>query len=527
MDGSVQHADAMIVDGGRFACVGSETDVRDWASGKGAFDVLDLDGRLVIPGFNDSHMHFVHFARSAFSVSLFGTRSLRELKERMKAGLAKRTADPKTWLEGEGWNQDFFEDGRRFPNCRDLDEISRDVPILVMRTCFHAGVLNSAGMRLAGITRESVGSFGGLAETFPDGEPNGVIKEKFLEDLKSGLSQLNHDILKEIIIPAQDRLLAQGITSVQSDDFGYVENSDYRMLFGVFRELEDEGRLRIRVAEQCLLQEVSLLDKFFGEGFRAGWGTDFFRVACVKLLSDGGIGASTAALRNPYAGDPSNRGIMMFTQDELDELVSMSHRRRTPVAIHAIGDRAMEMSLRAIAKANTEEPALRHGLVHCQITDAGILDRMGEIGVHAFVQPKFIDYEMDIVEDRVGPELAETSYAWKSMIDRGVRVSFSTDCPVEPIDTMPNIYSAVTRKKIGGERVYLPRERVSVLEAVRAYTAEGAYATYEENLKGSITAGKLADFIVLDKNLFEIENDEILKTRVLATYVGGELAYSL
>jgi predicted amidohydrolase YtcJ len=517
----------MIVDGGNFAYVGSEADARDWASEKGPIDVLDLDGRLVIPGFNDSHMHFVHFARSAFCVSLFGVRSLRELKERMKTGLSKRAADEKTWLEGEGWNQDFFEDERRFPNCRDLDEISEDVPILIMRTCFHAGVLNSAGMRLVRVTKESVSSFGGLAGTFPDGEPNGVITEKLLDDLKSSLSRLNHDILKEIIVSAQDRLLAHGVTSVQSDDFGYVENSDYGMLFGVFRELEEEGRLRIRFAEQCLLQEVSLLDKFFGEGFHAGWGTDFFRIACIKLLSDGSIGASTAALRNPYAGDPSNRGIMMFTQDELDELVLASHRRRTPVAIHSIGDRAMEMSLLAIERANSEGPSLRHGLVHCQITDRGILDRMGKVGVHAFVQPIFIDYEMDIIESRVGPELAKTSYSWKSMTDRGVRVSFSTDCPVEPIDTMPNIYSAVTRKKIGGERVYLPRERVSVGEAVRAYTAEGAYATYEEDVKGSITTGKLADFIVLDKNLFEIEDNEILKTRVLATYVGGELAYSL
>jgi predicted amidohydrolase YtcJ len=529
MDGGLPFAEAFVVEGDKFAYVGSEGGAREYASGKGAFESeTDLGGRLTLPGFNDSHLHFVHYARSMSAVNLTGTKSVGEIKERMRAGLAGRKAGEPGWLVGEGWNQDFFDGEKRFPNRFDLDEVSSDTPIAIMRACFHIGVLNSAAMKIIGVSKEKAPSFEGLVGLTQEGEPDGVIKEKLLDALTPYTSFLDRDVMKRLIMKAQDKALEQGLTSLQSDDFGCAADGEYKTLFDTFNELEKEGKLRVRIAEQCRLQSASELEKFFAEGYRAGWGTDFFRISCVKILTDGSLGGSTAAVRQPYVGSQSNRGLMLFTQEELDELVLISQRNGAPVAIHAIGDRALEVALNSIERANAEgTPRLRHGIVHCQITDEGLLDRLAGAGVLAFVQPIFIDSDMKIVADRVGRDLAETSYAWKSMIDRGVRVSFGTDCPVEAFDTMPNIYSAVARKNITGDRsVYLPREKTTMQEAIYSYTVEGAYATGEERKKGAISAGKLADFIVLSKNLFEIDDEEILSVKVMETYVDGKLAYS-
>ncbi|SHJ18273.1 amidohydrolase [Lutispora thermophila] len=531
MDENLPHADAMVVDDNKFIFVGTKSEAYEFLSKSGAeYKEIDLGGKLVLPGFNDSHMHFIHFAKSFKSVSLSGAKSIKEIKERIKKSLENRKPGDTSWLEGEGWNQDYFEDEKRFPNKFDLDEISSDVPMLMMRTCFHIGVLNSAALKALGINKETASKYGDLVGLLPDGEPDGIIKESLLDNTKAKISTLNLETLKEIIVTAQDKAFAQGLTSVQSDDIGYVPNYDYDLLFRAFSELESEGKLHIRLGEQCLLEETSLVKKFFEKGYRHGWGTDKCRVNCIKLLADGSLGARTAALRQPYADDGNTTGLRMFTQEELDELVLLSHKNDCPVAIHAIGDGAIEMALDAIEKAQKAYPSHnpRHGIVHCQITDEALINRFKELNVLAFVQPIFIDYDMNIVYDRVGKKLAETSYVWKTMADKGIHVSFGTDCPVESLNTMPNIYSAVTRKNVTGDqkKVYLSNEAMSMEEAIHAYTVEGAYASGEEDIKGSITNGKLADFIVLDRDLFDLSCDEdILETKVVETYVDGKLVY--
>lgn len=529
MEDTLQGAEAMIVEGKRFQYVGTL---------EGALKVLkdeeykevDLGGKLVIPGFNDSHMHFLHYAKGLRSVNLVGTKSIDEIKERMAERISHREPGDLSWIEGEGWNHDYFEGEKRFPNKFDLDEISKVVPMLVMRACFHIGALNSVGLKFMGINKETAPQFGDLVEVLPNGEPNGVIKERLLDDVKAKISTLNPEIIKEIIITAQEKAWEQGITSVQSDDVGYTPNYDYDLLFKCLRELEEDGKLKIRISEQCLLTDKTIVEKFFEKGYHYGWGTDKARVSCVKILSDGSLGARTAALRSPYKDDSSTKGIEMFTQDSLNELVLTSHKNNCPVAIHAIGDRAVEMSLDAIENGQRVYPRknLRDGIVHCQITDEGLLNRIRDLKVLTLVQPIFIDYDMNIVESRVGAEITETSYAWKTMIDKEIHTSFGTDCPVESFNTMQNLYTAVTRKNLTGKekKIFLPKEKMSMEEALKAYTIEGAYASGEEQIKGSITAGKLADFIVLDKDLFNLNNEEeILETKVIATYFEGELVY--
>ena len=525
-------ATAFIVDQNKFVYVGDKDGALEFIKEKAdEIKEVDLKGRLVLPGFNDSHMHFLHYAKNQRNVNLVGAKSIMELRLRIVEGIKSRDVGNCSWLIGEGWNHDYFTDEKRFPTKFDLDDITDDIPLLIMRACFHVGVLNSAGLKELGLNRETAVKYGDLIELLPSGEPNGVIKESLLDNVKTKISPISMETLKNILIDAQKKASAQGLTSVQSDDFGYIQDNDYNMLFQAFKELKISDNLNIRIGEQCLFDDRFKAEKFFDKGYGYGFGTDKYRVNCVKILSDGSLGARTAAMRNPYADDPGTKGIGMFSQDELNKLVLTSHSHGCPVAIHAIGDKALEMSLDAIEYSKKARPdlELRHGIVHCQITDDALLERIKNLNVITFVQPIFIDYDMNIVYDRVGDELADSSYAWKTMIDKKIHVSFGTDCPVESFNTMPNIYSAVTRKNITGEekKIYLPKEKMNMYEAIRAYTYEGAYASGEEDIKGTISPGKLADFIILDRDLFNLSsNEEILDTHVLETYVDGKKVYS-
>ena len=526
----VSVADAFVVDENKFVYVGTEAAAREYLKNQ-RFNEVDLRGQFVIPGFNDSHMHFLHFAKSLKSVNLVGVKSIEEIKERIKINIENKETKDKSWIEGEGWNQDYFIDEKRFPNKFDLDSITGDIPTIVMRACFHVAVLNSAALRITGLNKETAKQYGDLIETLPDGEPNGVIKEGLLSIVKNSIYDQDLETIKNIMDEAQYYALAQGLTSMQTDDIGYTTERDYNLLFQALSELDHEGRLKVRIGEQCSISNPALLKTFFENGFNHGWGNEKHRIVCTKLFTDGSLGARTAALRNPYNDNPSTKGIEIMTQDDINELVLLSHKNNCQVAIHAIGDRAIEMSLDAIENAQNEYPShnLRHGIVHCQITDEELLNRIKELNVITYIQPIFIDYDMNIVYDRVGNNLAETSYAWKTMIDKGIHTSFGTDCPVEKFDTMPNIYTAVARKGMGDNKmVYLPNEKLSMEEALKAYTIEGAYASCEENIKGSITVGKLADFILLNKDLYNLQNDEeILSTQIIETYIDGESVYKI
>lgn len=533
VDTSCPKADAFIVKDGRFAFVGNIEDARDYLNTHGLSDEeIDLEGRLVLPAFNDSHMHYMHYAKSMRSVNLGGTRSIGEIKERIAEAVTKRIDGDHSWMEGEGWNQDYFIDEKRFPNKFDLDDITGDIPVLIMRTCFHIGVLNSAGLKALNLNRDTAYKYGSLIDLLPDGEPSGIIKENLLDTVKAHISTLTPELIKTLIENAQEHAFAQGLTSVQTDDVGYMPDSDYDMFFSVLHELQEEGKLKLNIGEQCLLQKKEVIQEFFDKGYRCGNIGKRYSINCVKLLSDGSLGARTAAMRKPYNDMTNTSGLLSFTQEELNELVLTAHKNGSPVAIHAIGDYAIEMALNAIENAVKVYPGhhFRDGIVHCQITDNGLLDRFRDLDVLAFVQPIFIDYDMNIVEDRVGAGLAGTSYAWRSMLDRGIHMSFGTDCPVEKFDTMPNIYSAVARRNITtvntGKRIYLPDQALSMEEAIRAYTLESAYAAGQENERGSISAKKVTDFIVLDRDLFHLDNvEEILNTHVIRTYVDGELVY--
>lgn len=530
MDASRPLAEAAVVDQGHFAYVGSSSDAADFAArfAHGPCEMVDLEGRFLLPGFNDSHLHFIHYVKTKLSVDLFGTTSLADLQQRLRRGLERFDPSSGRWLLGEGWNQEQFTDVRRFPTCHDLDQVSTQVPILILRSCFHVGAMNSKAMALLGIDRTTVERYGVFAERDADGAPNGVVKENVLDDIKASLPSVGLEELLEQTVAAQQDLFALGLTSIQSDDFKYApEEKPYEMIAGL-RRLAENGQFKLRMAEQALLTEPDTLEEFFARGGHQFGGSNRFRISTAKILADGSLGARTAFLQAPYADQPDQTGLPIYAdQAELDHLVLAAHRRNMPVAVHAIGDGGAEIVLQAVARARAEIPWLhpRHGLVHCQIMTPDQLERMKQLDMTAFVQPVFINGDMHIAPARLGPDRLKHSYSWGDMAKLEIPMAFGTDCPVEHLQPLEGIYCAVTRRDFQGAGPFLPEQALTPWQALYGYTAGSAYASGEEHIKGQIRPGYLADFVIMDRDLLHCPPEELLSAQVLRTYVDGQCVY--
>ena len=533
MDSGNPSAEAAVIVDHFFAYVGTEAGALKYLTERydTDFEVVDCEGQFLMPGFNDSHMHYLHYAKAKKSaVNLSGAASLKEVLARMKDGFENQyDKESGLWLTGEGWNQDYFSDEKRFPNSRDLDTVTTEYPMIIMRTCFHVAVLNSKAMELLNINKDTVSQYGVFAETYPDGTPNGVIKENVFDDIKANLPAPGLNSLLEMMIECQEDLFAAGITSIQSDDFKYTPEGKAYEMMALLRDASESGRLKVRMAEQALLTEKETVDQFFDEkGFDDSYGNRSFKISCVKILADGSLGARTALMRKPYQDDPSTCGLAIYkSQEDLDYIVMKAHKNNMAAAIHAIGDGAVEMCLNAIERARKEMPYVhpRHGIVHCQITDKEQIRRFKELDVIAYIQPVFIDYDMHIVFDRVGKELGDTSYAWKDYIESGVHTPFGTDCPVEDFDPRRGIYCAVTGCDTKGNGPCWPHQILSREQALYGYTAAGAYTSFDEDVKGKIRAGMYADFITLDTDLLACADADILHAKVTRTYIGGQKVY--
>lgn len=330
-----------------------------------------------------------------------------------------------------------------------------------------------------------------------------------------------------MIISASKALNSFGVTSSQTDDLLVFNNVPYERIMAAYQELEAEGALTVRVNQQAQFMTVDGIKKFLDLGYHTGWGNEWFRVGPLKLLGDGSLGARTAYMSEPYADDPTSRGIPIFSREHLAEMVCYAHTHGMQVAIHAIGDGILDDIIAAYEKAYELAPRTdcRHGIVHCQIMRPDQVKKFEELSLHAYIQSIFLDYDIHIVEDRVGKEKAKSSYNFKTLFDT-VHTSNGSDCPVELPDVMAGIQCAVTRTTIKDQiGPYLADQALTVQEAIDSFTKEGAHASFEEELKGQIRPGMLADFVVLEENPLTTEADKLSKIKVAATYIGGNCCY--
>ena len=518
-----------VVEGGRFTFVGDNSECKKFNCDESNYDeIIDLNGRFVCAGFNDSHMHLLNYGQFLSMAHLNEhTGSLRDVIEELKRFAISGHKRGGLWISGRGWNQDYFGDVKRLPNRYDLDQVSTDYPVVATRCCGHCLVVNSKALELCGITATTSAPAGGRIG-IEDGEPDGRFYDAAMSLIYDNIPAPSKEEIKNMIRIACKSLNSYGVTSSQTDDYCVFNGVSWKIINQAYRELEESGELTVKVYEQCNFRTLSELKEFVEEGCVTGVGSDFFKIGPLKLLGDGSLGARTAYLSEPYSDDPSTCGIPIFSREQMEELVDYANENGMSVAIHTIGDKTMDFALDAIEKALAKQPARdhRHGVVHCQITRPDQLKRLADMRIHIYAQTIFLDYDINIVEDLVGPERAEASYSWKTLMKNGCIVSNGTDSPVELPDALAGIQCAVTRTTLDGKKgPYLPEEAFTIEEALDTYTYNGAIASFDEKTKGLIALGYAADFVILEKNPFEIEPSAIKDIAVEATYINGQKVF--
>lgn len=525
--GSLPLVDAFVVEGDTFCYVGSEDQARALLSDEDT--TVDLKGQFVCAGFNDSHMHLLGYGNMLHAAQLGAhTHSLKEMLTCLKQHLETHPVGPGGWLFGRGWNHDYFTDVSRMPTREDLDRVSTQVPICAVRACGHCLVVNSRALEVLALGQHPQQPDGGQIGVDGQGTPTGLFFDNAMDMVYNIIPVPDKEQLKELIRSACQALNAQGVTSAQSDDYCLFRQIPWQVVNEAYQELEASGELTVRVYQQCNFTTVPELQAFVEEGNHTGVGTSLFKIGPLKLLGDGALGARTAYLSRPYADQPDTQGLSVFTQEEMDALVLYAHTHGMQVAVHAIGDACLDRVLSAYEKALHHSPRddHRHGVVHCQISRPQQLDTIAEMGLHVYCQSIFLDYDNHIVTQRVGQELAQSSYSWKTLLDKGVCVSNGSDCPVELPRVMAGIQCAVTRTTLDGSvGPYLPQEAFTVQQALDSYTQWGARASFEEDTKGQLKSGMLADFVVLEKNPFQCPHNQLSSIGASATYLGGKQVF--
>ena len=509
-------AQAMAVRDGRIIAVGSNDDIRKL---KGAHtQIVDLGEHFVMPGFNDAHVHLEHAGLELLSVDLRGTRSLQKMQQRIAA--SAKTAAPGEWLVGGGWDQTLWADGK-LPTRQDIDAVSGGHPAVFSRVDGHIAVANTAALKVGGVTPQTQAPEGGKIDHDANGEPTGILRETARTLVESKIPPPAPSRLRRAAELALADAARWGITSAQ-------DNSSWEA-FLVYEDLEREGKLTLRISEWLRFDDpVSLL-----ETHRAHHPADdpMLHTAMLKGFMDGSLGSHTAALLAPYSDDPGNSGLPQYEQGKLNRMAIERALAGFQIGFHAIGDRAVQMALDAFAEAernakeNDKTRDFRFRIEHDQVITSGQFAQYKKLGVIASMQPSHLLTDMNWAVDRIGPERAKTSYAWKQFLDDGVPLAFGTDYPVEPITPFRGIYAAVTRKNEAGTKEYFPERKLAIEQAIAAYTTGSAYAQFAEKDKGKLTPGMLADFVVLDRDLTKVAPPEILKTRVLRTVVGGKTVF--
>ncbi len=519
-------AEAILVENGRIAKFGSSAEIKETAPDA---EFVDLNGRILLPGFNDSHMHFLNYGFYKTIVDLEKCKSKAEAMEMIRAYIQKKNLPAGEWVEVIGWNNDNWSDSKKL-TAEDLDQVSEEHPIYALRICGHVCILNHKARAEVGLTRALTQPKDGYYEVDADGEPTGLISE-MMTFVYSNMKEPSIESIKEMLLRSCEDANRVGLTSVQTDDFDALPGRNFDSIIKAYRELIDEGKLSVRITEQCALANPERYDEFINAGYQIGQGDEWFKLGLVKLYLDGSLGARTAWLLDDYSDEAGTKGFSVYSDDaDLFRLVERAHLSGADVGMHCIGDAACDQGVRAIEAAVAKDPSFahRHGLVHAQILNEDICRRMAQNHITAYIQPIFIEYDLHMAEDRIGKERIKTSYNWRDLHDLGIVLGMGTDCPVESFNPLPNIYSAVTRKDLDEkpEGGWYPQQALTLDEALEGYTRISAYLSRDEKIKGSLEVGMLADMVVLEENLYTCKPEHIKDIRVDMTIVNGEIKYS-
>jgi predicted amidohydrolase YtcJ len=522
--GATRWVEALAALDGRVLAVGSDSDIQSYAGS--ATRVIDLAGRFAMPGFIDDHVHFVDGSFQLLQVDLKLTRNESEFV-RLIAEKAK-TLPPGRWVLGGDWDEEAWPDAK-LPTHGLIDAVTPHNPVYISRYDGHAGLANSLAMKLAGVTRATPDPAGGVIVRDERGEPTGVFKDAAQDLVDRVIPNPSESEFEEAVRAGLAEARRVGVTSVEDMALGdETPNGSFTGEVRLLRRAELEGWLTCRFYEITPIEEW---ERIAGAGISHGMGSDWLQLGAVKGFADGSLGSHTAWFFDPYSDDARDRGLprpLMTPPARMEAAVHGADEAGIQVAVHAIGDRAIAEMLDIYAREGGADPkAHRFRIEHAQHMRPEDFKRFGELGIIASMQPYHAIDDGRWAEKRIGHERARYSYAWRSMLDAGAPLAFGTDWPVAPLNPLLGVYAAVTRATLDGKHPegWFPEQRLTLEEALRAYTQGSAYAAFAENEKGTLAPGKLADVIVLSDDLFKIAPEKIREVSVATTIVGGKVVY--
>jgi predicted amidohydrolase YtcJ len=510
-------AEALAVLHGRIVAIGTNAEMRKLAGP--STRVIDAHGRLVVPGFNDAHVHFFNGGRGLASVQLRDAATPTEFRRRIEAHAAKLPAG--RWILEGNWDHELWTPAA-LPTRQLIDAVTPSHPVFIQRLDGHMALANSRALQLAGITRQTPDPPGGEIVRDAEGEPTGVLKDAAMDAVHRVIPDPSGAEIEEALLAAMRYAAEQGVTSVQ-------DMSASPDVLAAYQRLLHRGQLTVRVSGH---QPLAQWKRLASVGVRAGFGGDFLKIGGLKGFADGSLGSTTALFFEPYSDAPQTSGIAadeMIPESKMLENVVAADAAGLQVAVHAIGDRANQIVLGFFQQAaqNNGPRDRRFRIEHAQHLKPDTIRQFARQQVIASMQPYHAIDDGRWAEKRIGALRAKGTYAFRSLLAAGVTLAFGSDWFVAPMEPLMGIYAAVTRRTLDGKHPHgwVPEEKISVAEAIRAYTWGSAFASFDESRKGTLAVGLLADFVVLSDDLFTIPPEKIADAKVDVTVMGGRVVY--
>jgi predicted amidohydrolase YtcJ len=508
-------ATAVAIFNGRVVHVGTDSEALAWRGDSST--VIDLAGRTIAPAFNDAHCHImaVGFAAGEIDARTPPNQSISEIVERIAE--RARTSEPGRWIIARGYDQARLED-QRHPTRHDLDPVSPNHPVLIVRACGHVSAANSNALEKAGISSGTPDPEGGTIDRDAQGNPTGVLREEANRMVRAAIPAPTVDEIREALLLAGDEYHAQGVTSAAEAG---IRTSDE---LAAYISLRNEGRLPLRSYLMMMIDER--LDLMRELGLRTGFGDDMLRIGPAKIFLDGSIGGRTARMSQPFDGEDDNLGLWMQDPQVMKQKIIDAHLAGFQCCAHAIGDAAIDLLLGAYEEALEQAPRAdhRHRIEHSSILRPDLLDRIQRIGAVPIPGTSFLHAFQKAYVANLGMDRIRYAYPMREFLNRGIVAAASTDAPVVSTSAMIGIKTMMTRLSEEGDALY-PEEQVTLEEAVHAYTWAGAYASFEESIKGTLESGKLGDVVVLETDLREVSPESMGEVRVDLTVMNGEVVY--
>lgn len=513
-------AEAVVIDKNKIVFVGTQDEAQSFVDD--VTQVIDCNNNLVLPGFNDSHLHLLKTAQFTHTINLSMCTSKQQVIDTASDYLHKHPHHSGL-LIGYGWNQNNFVDEQSMLDCHLLDQISNEFPIVFYRACNHAVALNSYALNQLDLDKSTNDSK--TIGKDNQGNYNGLLFEEAIKHVDALKQAITLEKAKQLIQEISQSANKLGITSVSTNDIRIGEEDAY-IIHQAYQEIAKENPT-LRVYHQVCFDSVSSFKESIESGLFNNQ-QEFNRFGSLKLFADGSLGARTALLSQAYRDDPSTQGIAIYTQQQLDEYIEMANKLNVQVVVHAIGDQALEMVISSYKKFNDPLNTLRHGVIHVQIAREKQLDDMARYHLLGYVQPIFLHADLHVVNQRVSDDLAKYSYAFKTMDDKKIPTSYSTDAPIEPMNVFNNLHCAINRQDLTSypENGFQPHEKVSLSNAIKHVTIDSAYSSFNENKVGLLKAEYLADIIIVDQDLFTVDSSKIMNTKILCTIMNGNIVYS-